>query len=52
MATDQEAIKVYLREEDARWLREHTDREGMTIAGLVRKLLREYRALEEAKAAA
>ena len=52
MSTEQEAIKLYIPGADADWLRQHCDDEGLTVAGLVRKLIREYRAKVEAKAVA
>lgn len=52
MSTEQDSIKLYLPAVDAEWLRQHCDDEGLTVAGLVRKLIREYRAKVEAKAVA
>jgi hypothetical protein len=48
MATDQEAIKLYIPAEDAAWLRAYVKEEGRTQAGVVRMLLRRYRAEVEA----
>jgi hypothetical protein len=52
MATEQEGLKIYVKREDADWLREHCGLTGLTVAGLIRRLLREYREAEEAKVAA
>jgi hypothetical protein len=48
MATEQEAIKLYIPADDAAWLRAHVKEEGRTQAGVVRMLLRRYRAEVEA----